>query len=255
MIYDKFPVVLISALTSEKSNSTNRIIASYILEHADEIPDLSIKELAARCFVGIGSVSRFVRDIGLNDFSELKALIRDTEYRFDTHDCDPDPEVRRAHHASHLAGAVEQAVSSVDLTLVEELCDDIRRYEKIYACGLLKAQNAAVDLQVDLRMLGKQIYTDVSYAEQTAHILEAGKDELIIIFSYTGSYFDYPDLRAKDRHLVLPKIWMICGSDRSFPEYVNKVLRFRTDGSQLSHPFQLEAIASLIAQEYASSQQ
>lgn len=251
MIYDKFPVVLLSAMAAEKSNSTNHSIASYILEHAEEIPDLSIKELAARCFVGIGSVSRFVRDIGLQDFAELKELIRDSEYHFDRHAEAADAETRKQACASHIAGAVQQALSTVDLAAIHELCRDIHSYDKIYACGLLKAQNAAIDLQVDLRMLGKQIYTDVSYADQTAHIQSAGKDELIIIFSYTGSYFDYTDMRAQSRHPVLPKIWMICGTERTLPGYVDRAIRFNTDGSRLSHPFQLESIASLIAQEYA----
>ena len=60
MIYDKLPVVFLSALAAEKKDSTNKIIAEYILAHQDEIQDLSIKELASLCHVGTGSLSRFV---------------------------------------------------------------------------------------------------------------------------------------------------------------------------------------------------
>ena len=248
MIYDKIPVVFLSTLASEKNDSTNKIIAEYILAHQNEIQGISIKELAAACHVGTGSISRFVRDIGLNDFSELKMLLADTFYRFDQADEEKD---LRQDQIVHISRAVEHALSSVDMLKVQKLAKDIHDYEHVYACGMLKAQNAAVDLQVDMRMLGKHVSTNVAYADQIDHILHADKKDLIIIFSFTGSYFDYQSFRAKERHLLLPKIWMICGTQKELPWFVNDAIRFASDGSQRSHPFQLEAVESLIVQEYA----
>jgi len=81
MIYEKLPVVLLSELATEKSDSTNHVIADYVLTHQKEIKEMGIKELAAECHVGTGSVSRFVRDIGLKDFTELKnILIKNKRY-------------------------------------------------------------------------------------------------------------------------------------------------------------------------------
>ena len=177
MIYDKLPVVFLSALAAEKKDSTNKIIAEYILAHQDEIQDLSIKELASLCHVGTGSLSRFVRDIGLNDFAELKMLLSNTFYRFDQ----AEGNVYDAQ-ADHISSAVRIALQSLDHEKIQNLCRDIHDYENVYACGLLKAQNAAVDLQVDLRMLGKDVRTSVAYAEQIDHILQAGKKDLIIVF-------------------------------------------------------------------------
>ena len=82
MIYGKLPVVFLSVIASEKSGSTNSSIASYILEHMDEVKDTGIKELARRCHVGTGSVSRFCRDIGLRDFVELRELLQSTDENF-----------------------------------------------------------------------------------------------------------------------------------------------------------------------------
>ena len=246
MIYDKLPVVFLSALAAEKKDSTNRIIAEYILSHQDEIQNLSIKELAAQCHVGTGSLSRFVRDIGLNDFAELKVLLNDTSYRFEKAG-----ENIIDEQADHISSAVRQALSSLNREKILRLCRDIHDYEHVYACGMLKAQNAATDLQVDLRMLGKQIQTNVAYADQMEHILQAGRKDLIIIFSYTGSYFEYRSLRNLEKQLALPKIWMICGTDKNLPSLINDCVRFASDGSQRSHPYQLEAVESVIVQEYA----
>ena len=46
MIYGKLPVVFLSVIASEKNGSTNSVIASYLLEHMEEVKNLGIKEMA-----------------------------------------------------------------------------------------------------------------------------------------------------------------------------------------------------------------
>ena len=189
MIYEKLPVVLLSTLAAEKNQTTNSQIAAYILSHREEIKAMGIQELAERCHVGTGSISRFCRDVGFRDYSELRRLLEGTSYRFET--------VQENGRASvdkwtdELVRALRKVQVSLDLGRVQALCDDLRKYEKISAYGMLKAESAAINLQADMLMLGRQVRTSVAYADQISQILEAGKDELIIIFSYTGSYFEY----------------------------------------------------------------
>ena len=250
MIYEKLPVVLLSTLAAEKNQTTNSQIAAYILSHREEIKAMGIQELAERCHVGTGSISRFCRDVGFRDYSELRRLLEGTSYRFET--------VQENGRASvdkwtdELVRALRKVQVSLDLGRVQALCDDLRKYEKISAYGMLKAESAAINLQADMLMLGRQVRTSVAYADQISQILEAGKDELIIIFSYTGSYFEYQDFRIREKHLALPKIWMICGSKKAKPWFVNDVIRFDSDQEQLSHPYQLEMAESIIAQMYAA---
>ena len=100
-------------------------------------------------------------------------------------------------------------------------------------------------------MLNKQIYTNISYPQQIEYILNTDDKDLIIILSYTGAYFDYEDLRANYKKLKAPKIWMISSQQKTYPDFVNEVLSFESLQDQSSHPYQLQFIASIIAQEYA----
>ena len=43
------------------------------------LEDVSIEGLAGECFVSKATISRFCRDIGLEDFSELRGLLHQTE--------------------------------------------------------------------------------------------------------------------------------------------------------------------------------
>lgn len=249
MIYDKLPVVLLSTLASEKNDSTNHIIASYILENSVRLRDMGIKDLADACHVGTGSVSRFCREIGLRDFAELRKIIAAENDAFQVPDNGDDDLYR--FWAEHVSLSIKEAAMSLDRQKIQALCKDILDYDKVLAYGMLKAESAAVSLQVDLQMMNKKIGTSVSFAEQTDQIIHAGKDTLIIIFSYTGSYFDAVDFRAAEKHLLLPKIWMIAGREKEYPWFIDETILFSSKQDQLSHPYQLIAAAGLIAQEYA----
>ena len=253
MIYGKLPVVFLSAAASEKNGSTNRVIAEYILEHLNEASMMGIRELALACNVSLSSISRFCKEIGLADFAELKELLLSRDLSFEQL-----PETD-APTAESLGRAISEriltAARSVDPNLIAELCEDIHQSGNVAAFGLLKAAAAAIDLQSDLLMLGRQIYTNISYPQQLEYISSASKDSLIILFSYTGSYFEYADLKLPASPGKRPKIWMISGKDVKAPAFVDRLLVFRSDHSQLGHPYQLQFLGSLIAQEYAKRYQ
>ena len=58
MFYGKLPIVFLSTLASEKKDSTNSQIATYLLNHLDDIKDIGIQEMAKECSVAMSSISR-----------------------------------------------------------------------------------------------------------------------------------------------------------------------------------------------------
>ena len=79
MLYGKLIVVALGTIASEPQGSANQVIAQYIMEHLQEIRQISLAQLARACRVGTGSVSRFCREIGLENFAELKELLTTVE--------------------------------------------------------------------------------------------------------------------------------------------------------------------------------
>lgn len=251
MIYDKLPIVLLSTMASERKDSTNSEIASFILAHYEEVKNLGISELAKVCHVSNSSISRFCKEIGLEGFAELKELLASTNFYFEKRANDGSPEKRLKEHARLINQSIEQVEQSLHMNSIQALCEDIKTYKKISAFGMLKAETVAMNFQSDMLMLGRQVYTSVSFQHQLEHILSAKSDELIIIFSYTGSYFETNNFRGKKSLLKNPKIWMITGEKKDYPEFIDRVICFESDHNQGSHPYQLQFIESVIAQEYA----
>lgn len=242
MIYDKLIVALLSSLAAEREGTTNATIARYLVTHASELRDVTVKGVASACNVGVGSVSRFCRETGFGDFGELRHALEEVGPSF---------ELAPSNYAELLGESLSLSTRTIDNRMLHALVDDLFTYNNIFICGMLKAQAAAVDLQVDLLMLGKYATTCVSYAEQMERIAAAGRDDLIVVFSYTGSYFDARYLASALTRLDRPRIWMVAGSKNPQPDFVYGCLTFESKLSQLTHPFQLEMAAALIAQEYA----
>ncbi len=248
MIYGKLPVVLLSTIASEKIGSTNSQIAQYILSHIDEFKNIGIKEMAEECHVAVSSISRFCKEIGLNDFNELKYLISSNEFVYEELECEEHSLIN--DYAMVVNRSVSMVEKTLDIEMIEELCKDIHDYQSVSIFGLLKAGSVAFNLQSDLMILGKQVYTNISYTQQMEYILNSDSEDLIIIFSYTGSYFDYKELRNLKKNLYNPKIWFI-GCFEDLPEYVDHSICFESYQDQLSHPFQLQFVANVIAQVYS----
>ena len=256
MFYSKLPIIFLSEIVSSKAESTNGHIASYILGHIHEIPDLTIRELAAKAHVSAASISRFCRDIGLQDFNELKELASVTKLNFEIASYADTPPQRKDEYLDAVQDAIERVRKSLDMTKMRALCCDIRKYSKVAVFGVLKAEGVAINLQTDLVMQGKYVVTKLPFSEQMDYLENADENDLIIIFSYTGIYFDYGLQKSfRKPRGKRPKIYFITSDpNAASSKLYNEVIWFDSAQNQASHPYQLQVIGSLIAQRYAHLQ-
>lgn len=253
MFYGKLPILLLAELVEHPSDATNARIASYILTHMDELRDLSIKGLAADCYVSAASVSRFCRDIGLTDFADLRRLINDTDLKFEIASNAPSPAAQKKEYIGAVIDAIALARDSLDMRMIELLARDIEKFDKVSVFGPLKAATAALNLQTNLLMLGKLVNTSLRYSKQIDYLEKADENDLVIIFSYSGIYFGYKYSQNRIHpNIKRPKIWFITGNPLvRGNDYLDCVITFKSKQDQASHPYQLQIAADLIAQSYA----
>lgn len=186
MLYGKLPIVFLSTLASEKKDSTNSQIATYLLNHLDDIKDIGIQEMAKECSVAMSSISRFCKEIGLNDFNELRELLITTNMTFEQYSTSSKAKDRLKEYSSKVKESITMVEKSIDIQQIDALCKEIQKYEQVGIFGLLKAGAVAFNLQSDLLMLGKQTYSNISYKQQLQYISSTNENDLLIIFSYTG---------------------------------------------------------------------
>lgn len=250
MIYGKLPIVFLGLLASEKAGTTNSVIANYILDNLDSIKTMGIQELSQNCNVSISSISSFCREIGLDNFSELKFMLEESNLHKGPQSKEGDFSDRLEYYSKETISGIEKVKSSISEESIIELVKDIYQYEKVAAFGLMKASTSALILQSDLLMYGKKLYSNISFKEQIDYINHADEDHLIILFSFTKSYFDYISYETFEYKKKWPKIWIIGSGDDKLPNYVYKSISFDSLRTHFEHPNQLSFVATLLAQEY-----
>lgn len=252
MYATKLPVVFLSIIASEEEGSVNCQIANYILEHLDELREITISELADKCFVSNSSISRFCREIGLEDFSELKELLESNRNRPALYEADASTGVVSRSYTELVKSSLDDVIESIDFDSIEALCHDIATFDDICIFGMLKSESVALNLQNDLLMLGKRTTSKVSFSQQMKYFNEPDVNRLFIIFSFTGVYFDYKFPRAFFKEHRKSKIVFITGTDTiGSRKFYDRIISFRSNQDDVSHPYQLQLVASLIAQTYA----
>ena len=253
--YGKLPIVLLSETASGKEDAYNCRIAAWLLGHLGE--NITAEQIAKECFVSKSAVSRFCREVGFEDFTELKELLAASGKTFESANADAPVETQAQIVTDRAAESLRMVAETIDYRAVKELTAAIRKAGRIACFGLLKAETAAMNLQSDLVMLGKNALTKVSFREQMDFLAAAGEDDLIIIFSYKGIYFDYdlpPEIRG-----CKADIWIITGNrnDAGLPGMkqlpVAGIVRFSSKLDFFSHPYQLLAASTILAQSVAGN--
>ena len=252
-------IILLATLNSEPKDSNNYRIAKYIIDHLQTLEDCTLSDLAKHCFVANSSISRFCREIGFKDFNELKIqLIRfQMESKQATNKFHYQTMLGRSLVDSYLTSVIENLTYMVTPDMesrINQLAEDIERYEKVAAFGYMHSENAALSLQYDLQTSRKIIYTSLRFADQVDYLRHASERDLIIIFSDMATYFKRVFARVKPFKDTLhkPKIYMVTGNEHSALEYVDTYIRYHSRHDYASHPYPLMVIASLISLAYAS---
>ena len=138
--YEKLPIVLLSEVASGREDSYNCRIAAWLLAHLGE--QVSAEEVARACFVSKSAVSRFCREVGLEDFHELKEMLAASGKHFERiGGADAAAQAREA--ASLSAESMLLAAATLDTVMLDRLAAEIVRAPRVACFGLLKAQAAA----------------------------------------------------------------------------------------------------------------
>ncbi len=250
--YGQLPILLLSELAAGHTDSTDCRIAAYLLAHLDDAAEITVEGVAAACAVSNGSVSRFCRNIGLDGFAELRELVHKEGRAFTVYGGGLDVSAQSAVFAGCVEESLRLATKTLDYTALDRLVDDLCSARRIAVFGLLKSGTAAMNLQGDLAILGLPAVTKLTFHEQVTYLREAQRGDLLLLFSYTGLYLQY-DLPPRVLNGTSgAKLWLVTSRPEAAALYPSiSVLSFDSKRDFASNPYQMQLIASLIAQRCA----
>lgn len=187
---------LLSVLNEEDSSSTLYHIALVMLEMMNELSSLSINEIAERCSVSKSTISKFIRSIGYEEFSDFReaSVVEENKnhyaFNFYTNVMGYIAEKGMDSYVLAVQRDIMETYQNMDWNSVDQLVKDLYHYPHAASFGLLFSETAAQDLQTKLAYNHKFIVTSDNDLRQSEFIEQAGKDTLLVLFSDSGSYLD-----------------------------------------------------------------
>lgn len=242
---------LFRVLNHEKKGSSDYVIADYLIHHLSESSIITTDSLAEACHVSKASISRFCRNIGLNDFFELRYLLGsyyiETEKKFEL-------KSQKEDFVTSYVSDVESKMpllTNLDRQVLMQIVKDIKSYKNVVLMGHMQSANIAYTLQQDLSAFGKIVYCIEDFSEQRRLLVSKDTDTLIIAFSTSGRIFKRVLPRGLfEKRLNQPKIYLISTTATSKNEYAHVHINLDTEYSYISSNVLMLMYANLIALGY-----
>ena len=180
-------------------------ISSKLLEHYDELPKLSLREMSELCFVSQASFSRFCRHLGFEDFADFKRALDSANYRlvddytrgFVQRLAADDGEALGAYRAS-LAEVMDSALTPENVAAAEALLDALEQADRVVLLSHHFPWHICRYLQGKLLQLGWYVQAPQSFQHQLEAAEALGPRDLAIVCSVNGTYSSHyqPIMRA-----------------------------------------------------------
>ena len=96
--------------------------------------------MAKECSVAMSSISRFCKEIGLNDFNELRELLITTNMTFEQYSTSSKAKDRLKEYSSKVKESIEMVEESIDMQQIDLLCKEIKKHDHIANIWIIKSR-------------------------------------------------------------------------------------------------------------------
>ena len=242
-------------LSKEKSDSINYKIAETLLQNINSFDDTSSESLAKLCNVSKASISRFSKDVGYKDFYDFRMDLSTIIHNYSK------TEIYRGKRSLGISqiyfdnciNNIKQLSENIDELEIEKIARILFRTEHVFLLGNMQSGNVAENLQYNLFLLNKMTTSITNVSEQKNLLRNLKGDELVIIFSASGTFFyDYFEEKCIPKIPNGVNIYLVTSN----PEINNlgniKILNAKTGLDISALGLSIQIISDLIYLKYES---
>lgn len=194
----------------EFGGSSDAHIALYVLSHHEEIPNLTIGELAAACNTSAASISRFCRRVNGSTFRSLKEQIDEFNAWLRS-----EPAQNRSHlkadvpwYFDTVESALYETRHMLDNARLEKAVDWLFEANGVYAYGSSFSNLAARLASEMLSRVNLLCYSFSTVKGQLASMNLLQKNDLVILISFSGTTRHIVDLYRQAKLKRCRIIWI-----------------------------------------------
>lgn len=186
---------LLSFVNTANREDMNYTIALTVIQHLNDIPKMSINELAEKCFTSIATISRFCKYFGLDSYIQFKQEIKEGLIKASKELCFPEEEYQKIQENPQLlvSKVYDLTINSLkmnqmmDIKQIDRICYKIHDAIKVHFFGYQFSKVVATDIQMKFMKLGKFIYSFTSRGEEDLKYRVVDQESLAIILSVSAN--------------------------------------------------------------------
>lgn len=257
---------LLAVINDENPDSTYYHVALCMLKHIDHLQALSIIQLAQLCAVSKSTISKFIRFIGCEDFSEFRyaAPFQVNRYHSEFEYVSNVMDYMEENSIEALIDAfqtdLKATLERLDWQVVDRLMEDLWSYKNVGIFGHDFSESAALNFQLKLAYNKKFVVTNLNDLKQSHYIRNAKEDALIVVMSDSGRYINrYLQIEEiYDKHIfsqTKAKVVAITSNPELEKDpRVAYCLLFQRMGKVHTHRVVYEALTDILAYKYREFQ-
>lgn len=168
-------------------------IADYILEHKNEIIDMTVAELASASGTSDATVSRFCRRCGFNGFHHLKITLAKEVAEERGNSVEVSNDISRTDIAQSLqnilankVAELTQTVSMMDPVQLNTILELIENARTVQLVAVGNTTPVALDGAFKFNQLGIRAVSGTIWESQMAFTCNLGPEDVVIIISNSG---------------------------------------------------------------------
>lgn len=188
--------ISISLRDKGRFSETEEVLSGFFLGNIENIPTMTVYDVAKRTFSSPATVVRFCKKLGTKGFSDFKLhLLQDlNSLKSEGHYLIEESDLEKEDNAMAVIrkittmtlNSVEETKSLVDPDNIEMIARKINEAAVIDLYGVGASNVIAYDAAIKFNRLGKNaIYYQSEYM-QLAQAKKAGQDHFGLVFSYSG---------------------------------------------------------------------
>lgn len=189
--------MIISKLQFQEGMSqSERALSNYILENADEVVNMNIRELAARSYSSSSTIIRLCKKVGRKGFTDFKVKLAseltvdsklnylvDVNVPFEAEDSFEKIADKIARISIDSISETQQAFHYARL---ENIVRFLLKCSKINLFGEGDSLSAAFEFKNKMLRINKYVYIENSYSEQAYQAANADHTQAALIISHSG---------------------------------------------------------------------
>ncbi len=188
--------MIIQKLREQKNfSSVEKEIANYVLEHSDQIINMSIRDLARQTYSSPSTILRLCKKINVNGYqdfriafnSEIHSEIYSKQVNEDIPFGDSDSFQNIASNIATInMRGIQDTLNALNINEMQEIVQKFKEASTIDIYGDGSSLLSASEFRLKMLRLGVNVHIEENFSNQCYQAVNATHDHVVIIISHSG---------------------------------------------------------------------